>query len=57
VLEKFKKGVKVHYLPYDNSKRDEILDDSEENKLRMSMAFSNSTHMVDEKDLSFKTLR
>lgn len=48
---------KMHYLPYDNSKRDEWLQDSEEDSARIAMAFSKSTYLAEDKDEAFKTLR
>lgn len=50
-------GWKAHPLPYDNPKRDEWLDDSEESRARMAMAFSKSSFMGEDKEEAFRTLR
>ena len=54
VLENNTNGeVRVHYLPYDNSKRDEWLKDTREDQARIAMAFSKSTYLADNKDDAF----
>jgi hypothetical protein len=53
VLEKKEGEVKVHYLPYKTSNRDEWISESEESLQRMAMAFTHSTQMNDDKDTAF----
>lgn len=52
-----KGGCKVHPLPYDNSKRDEWLENDDESRQRCAMAFSKSMFMNEQKEEAFQTLR